>query len=157
MNKILIVLLVWGTAANAASDEARVAFMEGNYSKASVLLMKECNNGDAEAYTLLGRVYEKEQKFSKAVEYSEKGCRAGDMTGCYNAGVFYTIGHQGVEKNYSKAKKLLKKACERGQIDSCSFLGYVYQKTQDYSKAKKFYQKGCNGGDDLACKILKRM
>ena len=50
----------------------------------------------------------------------QSACDAGDVRGCYNLGVSYANGQDGVEQDYKKASELFLKACKADDISGRS-------------------------------------
>lgn len=50
----------------------------------------------------------------------QDACDSGDTRSCYNLGVSYANGQDGVEQDYKKASELFLKACEAGDISGRS-------------------------------------
>ncbi len=90
-----------------------------------------------------------------AAKLFKKACDGGSATGCYNLGLLYNYGGQGVRHNYFTAAKLYKKACDSGNINGCVNLGVYYDDglgvRHNYVTAAKLYKKACDGGDAIGC------
>lgn len=83
----------------------------------------------AKDYFELGIEAYKISDFTKAAEYSEKGCELKEGTACNNLGVLYENG-RGVKQNFSKAAEYYKKGCELNFGKACNNLGVLYKKGQ---------------------------
>jgi len=92
----------------------------------------------------------------EALKLSED-CKAGDASGCYNAGWLYRQG-DGVEKDDALAFVLFTQACNGGNEHGCTHLGVMYAEgkvvEQDDRQAYTLYKKGCLGGKALGCTNL---
>jgi len=93
--------------------------------------------------------------YTKAAELFKKSCDMGNVSGCYNLGIFYDNG-QGVRQSYVKAAELFKKSCDMGVAAGCYNLGILYDNgqgvRQSYVKAKEFFGKACDMGFEIGCK-----
>ena len=85
----------------------------------------------------------------------QDACHSGDTISCYNLGVSYANGQDGVEQDYKKASELYSKACEMGNANGCYNLGVSYTNgrgvKQDCKKAIKLYSKACDMGFQPGC------
>ena len=94
--------------------------------------------------------------YAKAAKLYRKACDMGNADGCYNLGVFYRDGQQGVKQSYVKAAELFRKSCDLGRDDGCNNLGVLYVKgkgvRKDYIKAAELFKKACNSGLKMGCK-----
>ncbi len=114
------------------------------------LYEKECNQGDADACTMLGILYAKGDGVAKdiqrAIELYRKACDAGDAWGCNNLAFKYKNGN-GLKKDMKQAANLFEKACLAGNGPSCNQAGRLYERgngvTKDQRRAVYFYEKGC--------------
>ena len=57
--------------------------------------------------------------YKKANELFLKACEANYARSCYNLGVSYANGQDGVELDYKKASELYSKACDMGLKQGC--------------------------------------
>ncbi len=73
----------------------------------------------------------------------QDACNSGDTISCYNLGVSYANGQDGVEQDYQKANKLYYMACNNKIGDGCLGLGNLYNDgrgvKQDNKKANELY------------------
>ena len=89
------------------------AYARGDFSLALRAFTPLANQGNAEAQTLIGNLYEnglgviKDEKL--ALDWYEKAGKAGDAKGQHNAGIFYYTG-RGVAVNYPAAYEWFLKA-----------------------------------------------
>jgi len=99
-------------------------------------------------------------------------CKAGDASGCYNAGWLYREG-SGVKRDDALAFVLFTKACDGGNEHGCTHLGVMYAEgkvvaqddNQAYSLYKKgclggkavYYTQGCDGGDQAGCRNAQKL
>lgn len=85
----------------------------------------------------------------------QSACDSGDTISCYNLGVSYANGQDGVEQDYKKAVELFAKACEANYAKGCYNLGGSYYNgqgvKQDLSKASELYAKACDMGYANGC------
>ncbi|MDA1332311.1 MAG: hypothetical protein O3A65_07520 [Proteobacteria bacterium] len=80
----------------------------------------------------------------------KRDCDNGDSNACFNLGLVYYTGGEGITQDYFKAAAYSQKGCEGGEALACYNLGLAYENgngvTQDYSKAIEAYKKGYSGG-----------
>ena len=119
---------VW---ADAESDAINgwAAYFDGNFSEAVKWFRKAAEQGDADAHTILGEMYEKgkgvRQDYAEAVKWYRKAAEQGDVDAQSNLGVMYYNG-KGVTQDYTEAVKWYRKAAEQGSAKAQFNLGNGY-------------------------------
>lgn len=100
-----------------SNDPAYDAYDQGKFLTALDLAEKAARNGDAQAYTLIGRIYAEglavPQNYATAAKAYAMGSQLGDIESTFSLGALYVQG-QGVEKNYDTAAKLFETAALKG-------------------------------------------
>lgn len=137
--------LKWLTA-SMDFNEAGIAYEEGDYKKAFLLLEKSAKLGHARAQYNLAVMYDNGLGVAtnpkKAFDWYRKAAEQGNDDAQFNMGVAYTLGIV-VNKNYDKALDWYYKAAEQGQSDAQNNLGVMYDNgvgvKQDYQKAESWY------------------
>jgi hypothetical protein len=122
---------------------------------------KACDNGDAEACTNFGYMYEAgkgvKQDYRRAADLYKKACDGGNALGCNSLGGMY-VTCKGVKQDYRRAADLYKKACDGGNALGCANLGWMHDTgkgvAQDYPRAIELYKKACDGGNAAGCANL---
>ncbi len=103
--------------AKAGSDPAYEAYDQGKYLTALELAEKAARAGEAQAYTLIGRIYAEglavAQNYATAAKAYAKGAELGDIEAAFSLGALYAQG-QGVDANYDTAAKLFETAALKG-------------------------------------------
>lgn len=108
--------------------------------------LKAAQDGSAKACNNLGKIYEKEGNYSKALKMYKNGLEFEERpTLLYNLGHAYLNDDFG-EKNPKEAEKLLLKAAEQGFGLACTELSYFYINEEynffDISKSEYWINKG---------------
>jgi len=103
----------------------------------------DCEHGKGAACTQLGLLYEKgehvERDEARAFELYDKGCRAGDLGGCFGTAQTLRL-HDKPDRN--RAVDLTRTACLE-ESQSCHAL--------DFTRSYAELEEACNNGDDSAC------
>ncbi|MFM9943423.1 MAG: tetratricopeptide repeat protein [Hyphomicrobiaceae bacterium] len=101
----------------ASTDPAYDAYDQGKYLTALELAEKAARNGEAQAFTLIGRIHAEglavPQNYATAAKAYAKGVELGDIEAAFSLGALYAQG-QGVELNYDTAAKLFETAALKG-------------------------------------------
>jgi TPR repeat protein len=120
---------VW---ADAESDFVKgwFAHMDGDFTEALKWYRKAAEQGDAEAQTYLGGMYESgegvTQDSAEAVKWYRKAAEQGYATAQTYLGRHYN--GEGVTQDYAEAVKWLRKAAEQGDEEAQNNLGWMYEK-----------------------------
>ncbi|RAW96291.1 MULTISPECIES: tetratricopeptide repeat protein [unclassified Photorhabdus] len=96
-------------------------------------LEKQAQNGSADAYFLLGKLYtdnslkESERDYQKAIAYYGKALELdkNHAESLYNLGIIYSFGY-GVQEDQIKANDLLKRSGDSGIINGYQIIGVNY-------------------------------
>ena len=97
--------------------------IQGKYTEAAKLFVKECNEGNANSCGVYAFYLD-----PKSPDY-------------------------GVKKDEKKALKYYEKACNLKDAQSCTIIGRKYYEKGKITLAKKYLKKGCNLKDFVACKV----
>jgi TPR repeat protein len=132
--------------------------------KASELIRKAADQGNARAQTNLGGFYQKglgvPKDLGKAAELYQKAVDQGLAVAENNLGKLYQNG-LGVTKDSAKAAELYQKAADQGDAAAQNNLGYLYENGDgvptDFAKAEQLYQKAADQGNQAAIANLKRL
>lgn len=142
--KLLLVLLVSaaGSALAGPFEDGEAAFNKGDYEAALRSWRPLAEQGDAEAQTSIGVMYENgigvQQDYQQAVFWYRQAADQGYAVAQYNLGVVYGDG-SGVQQDYQQAASWYRKAAEQGYAGAQHNLGIMYAKghgvPQDYAAA----------------------
>ena len=119
-------------SASVSGDQlaaGKSAYTRGDYSLAFRAFTPLANEGNAEAQTFIGSLYEnglgviKDEK--NALDWYEKAGKAGNAKGQHNAGIFYYTG-RGVAVNYPAAYEWFLKATSADYAPSQYMIGLMY-------------------------------
>ncbi|SMX28849.1 Putative beta-lactamase HcpC precursor [Pelagimonas phthalicica] len=120
-------------------------FSEVNSAKAKAACEKALSlvPDDPTAITLLGRAYDAEENYTKAIELYQRGADLGNTTAMNNLGAKFEQG-SGVSRSYEKAFELYQQAASQGHVFATINLGVLYQHgkgvPQSDEKAVEYYQ-----------------
>lgn len=98
------------------------------------------DNGNMEATFNLGRIYEKEGDFDKAIFFYERGVENNNLASQDNLANMYLDG-RGVSKNLTKAEALYLAALSNGSKLSNRNLAVLYKEDKQYEKSIKFFKE----------------
>jgi TPR repeat protein len=111
-------------------EDAKAANARNDYSTALRLLRPMADQGNAEAQTSLGLMYESGEgvplDYVEAVKWFRRAAEQGNVFGQYSMGRMYTSG-EGTAKDLSEAAKWFRKAAEQGSSLSQLNLGVQYE------------------------------
>ena len=127
--------------------------IEKNYSKAAAIFNRFAEQGNLEAQTLLGIIYENgegvSQDYSKACYWYQKAAEKNDTNALFRLGRMFDRG-QGVSQDYTKAAEYFLKAAEQGHAYAQYNIGSMYEDgegvEQDSVKAVAWFRKAAEQG-----------
>ena len=131
--KIIILgsLLGGVNSAWASLDDAVQAYLRAEYNKAATLLRPVAEQGDAQAQTYMGLLYEKgdgvPQDYVEAVKWYRLAAEQGKADAQYYLGNMYRNGN-GVPQDEAEAVIWYSKAAEQGKSTAQYSLGEIYAK-----------------------------
>lgn len=135
--------------------------------KAVNILIKPCEDENADACALLSRIYDKGLGVAQSVYlylgYANKACNFGDIDICYDLGVKYYRGNgQFMPKDVMKAFYLFKKTCDKGKLEGCNNLAVIYNNgkngvPKNLTLAKSLFEDACKNGYKPSCENLKKI
>ena len=136
---IILGLLLTGVNPTWASvDDAVQAYLRGEFSKAVVLLRPVAEQGDAQAQTYMGLLYERGQGIPQDYAESTKWFRLAAEQGKADAQYYLGNMYREVDgsKDYAEAVIWYRKAAEQGKAEAQNKLGEMYAKGQGVNKDK---------------------
>jgi TPR repeat protein len=93
--------------------------------------------------------------YARAVELWTGACGGGETIACYNAGLVYLDGADGVARDGRRAAGLFRQACDGGEAAGCFNLGAMYGTgdgiPRDPGKSAALFRQACDGGAETAC------
>ena len=143
---LLFTISIGVTAFGGQYEDAKAAFIRGDYEEAYRLIKPLAEQGDADAQWNLGSMYALgqgvPQDYTKAVKWFRKAAEHGNAEAQSNLGFMYKIG-RGVPQDDTEAVKWYRKAAEQGLADAQYNLGVMYAKgqgvPQDYILAHMWF------------------
>jgi len=144
------------------------AYQKGDYAKALREWRPLAEQGDANAQSNLGQMYQHGrgvvQDYEEALKWFRKSAEQRGADGQYNLGQLYLQGH-GVAQNYSEAFKWYRRSAEQGHAKAQVALGEMYAKgrgvAQDFVFAHMWFNIAASAGFSEAIKnrdiIARRM
>ena len=143
-------------SASVSGDQlaaGKSAYTRGDYSLAFRAFTPLANEGNAEAQTFIGSLYEnglgviKDEK--NALDWYEKAGKAGNAKGQHNAGIFYYTG-RGVAVNYPAAYEWFLKATNNDYAPSQYMIGLMYHQGHgvaiNFERARTWFLKAAKQG-----------
>ena len=143
---LIIPLLITGLAVAGPFEDATKAFIRGDYKTAYRLFKPLAEQGNDDAQTNLGVMYEKSkgvpQDYAEAAKWYRKAAEQGNASAQFNLGLMFSKG-QGVPRDNAEAAEWFRKAAEQGVADAQHNLGVMYAKgqgvPQDYVLAHMWF------------------
>ena len=128
---ILGLLLTGVNSAWASVDDAVQAYLRGEFNKAVVLLRPAAEQGDAQAQTYMGLLYERgkgvPRDYAESVKWYRLAAEQGKADAQYYLGNMYRNGN-GVPQDEAEAVIWYRKAAEQGKSAAQNSLGEIYAK-----------------------------
>lgn len=118
-----------------AQYELSICYGRGNgvrqdYTEAFKWAMVSAKQGYAPAEGTVGSCYRAgkgvEQNIEEAIKWIQRAADKGDMTACWNRGLFYLTGEYGAEQNLEKAAIYIRQAADAGHVQACRIIGIMY-------------------------------
>ena len=139
----------------ASIDDAVQAYLRGEYNKAVMLLRPIAEQGDAQAQTYMGVLYERgkgvPQDYAESVKWYRLASEQGKADAQNYLGNMYSKGN-GVSQDYAEAVTWYRKAAEQGKKAAQYNLGKVYANGEgvkkDYVKAYMWFNVAAISGHD---------
>jgi uncharacterized protein len=129
-------------------------FQVKNYAESAKWWRKAANQGNVEAQTYLGILYDQGEGIAQDVTESVKWWRKAALQGNSHAQILLGASYQegrGVAKDYAEAVKWYRAAANQGSAGAQLDLGDCYMKgkgvTKDYAEAANWIQKAADQGD----------
>jgi hypothetical protein len=137
---------------NVQLQQGTAAYETGDYNEAFRLLQPLAEQGNAQAQSILGWLYENgegvTQDDKQALEWYQKAANQGFAEAQYNLGNMYH------DKDNEQAVFWYKKAAQQGDIGAQFTLGWMYDTglgvTRDEKQAVMWYQKAANQGHAMS-------
>jgi uncharacterized protein len=134
-------------------EEARSAFVRGDYAIALRLWRSLADQGNAEAQFNLGFMYADgqsvPQNYSEAAKWFRLAAAQGDPAAQFNLGLMYDKG-DGVAQNFAEAAKWYRLAADQGVAGAQFNLGVMYfwgrGAPQNFAEAAKWYRLAADQG-----------
>lgn len=155
----VVIVLCLGLVHAWADDETQCGklYQAGQYSQAFPACNQDAEQGDIDAYFILGEMYYKgmgvKQDYTDAAKWYHKAADRGYADAQFILGSIYEEG-KGVKQDYADAAKWYHKAADQGFSVAQFVLGEMYYKgmgvKQGYTDAVKWYHKAAEQGDLLA-------
>lgn len=139
-------------------QKAHKAYNEGDYNTAFEIYTQLSDNGDADAQTSLGYMYQNEQGCqkdeAKTLELYTKAAEASQPYALFNLAILYGNGIGGVAHDQFKAHELHMEAAIREVVPAMYEVALMLERglgcTQNYSEAAFWYEEGAKRGS-LEC------
>lgn len=126
---LIIPLFIAGLAIAGPFEDATKAFIRGDYKTAYRLFKPLAEQGNDDAQTNLGVMYEKgkgiPQDYAVAAKWYRKAAEQGNASAQFNLGLLFSKG-RGVPQDNAGAAKWFRKAAEQGDADAQLIIGNMY-------------------------------
>lgn len=161
---LLLLPLCLSQPVRAGVDEAKAAYIRGNYEKALAEVKPLAAQGNPEAQWFLANLYLKGLGIPKdpklAFTWFEKSALQGYDKAEHALGLMYSRGY-GVKKDFPQAVYWYQKAADHGYAESQNNLGLKYEYGQgvprNYEKAAEWFRKAAQQGHAKSQMNLGRM
>lgn len=143
-------------------DDARLAYIDGDFEAALEVLLPAALAGDPNAQNIVGDAFDGgngvERDHEKAREWWTKAADLGFSKAQYNLGRMLSAGRDGLSPDYELAQDYLTKAAAQGNGDALNELGLMHAlgrgQTVDLPKAVEFYRRGAELGSRVSLSNL---
>jgi TPR repeat protein len=140
-----------------ALTKGKAAFDRMDYVEAIRWYRPAADQGNAEAETYIGYLYEKgfgvTKDYAEALRWYRKAADQGRASAQRNIGNFYEQG-LGVPRDYSEAMRWYRQAADQGNAGAQTNTGYLYEHglgvTQNYLEALRWYRMAADHGQATA-------
>jgi len=144
-------------AAEKGFQQARAAFVAGDYSRAKRLLSKAAAAGEVPAMVDLAYIYDRglgvKADLPKAVHWYRAAADAGSSVAMYDLGICYQRG-KGLMRNYKEAARWYQKAAAAGVPQAMYALGRLYflghGVARSYADSALWYKRAAKLGNGTA-------
>ncbi len=151
MKKMIFISILAACAFAGNFEDGLKAYGGSNFKEALAKFEAGCLANDVKSCVKVGAIYQLGKTAlpnpSKALEYYNKACEAGEVEGCSAAGGLY------LNTEPQKARELFNKACEKNDGYSCEMVGSILIEAKEFKKAYEFLVKGCELGDKMSCEF----
>ena len=110
---LFLIILVFFTAACSQNEDPYQAYANGNYEIAKTKLVPLAEEGDVQAMTYLGAIYQMDQNYVEAIKHYTTAAEQNYAPAQYNLGVILHEG-LGIKQNLSEAYGWFYLAIEQG-------------------------------------------
>jgi uncharacterized protein len=153
----VLALTLSGVAMAGPLEDGSAAYQKGDYPAAMSYWRPLAEQGNAEAQTDLGTMYDKghgvPQDYAQAMIWYRKAADQGDANAQNDLGVVYYLGH-GVPQDSAQAEIWFHKAADQGDASAQFNLGVTYANgrgvPQDYVKAHMWFSLAASRAEDPA-------
>jgi TPR repeat protein len=153
---VLGFLLACVIPAGAGVDDAVQAYLRGEFDKAAILLRPVAEQGNAQAQTYMGILYEQgegvPQDYAESVKWYRLAAEQGMADAQYYLGNMYRNGN-GVPKDEAEAVVWYTKAAEQGKAAAQNSLGELYARgkgsvKRDYVASYMWFNVAATSGNE---------
>ena len=152
------------TSSQADFQAGLAAYLRKDYATALQELEPLAEQGNSEAQSILGTMYEDgkgvSRDYAEAAKWYRKAAEQGDAGAQHNLGWLYSKG-LGVQRDLAEAFGWLRKAAENGDVGAQVNLGITYENgegvAQNYAEAAKWYRKAAERDHAAAQNFLGAM
>jgi uncharacterized protein len=156
---LTFLFLFSGSVFGGDYQDATDAYKRKDYETAYKLFLPLAEQGNTQAQSNLGLMYDKGQGVpqddKEAVKWYRLSAEQGNATGQYNLGIMYSKG-QGVTQDYKEAVRLYRLSAEQGNAGGQLNLGFMYTRgkgvLQDYALAHMWFNLSGSNGNKQAVK-----
>lgn len=153
-----------------AQYELAICYGRGNsvpqdYTEAFKWAMASAKQGYAPAEGTVGSCYQAgkgvEQNIEEAIKWIQRAADKGDMSACWNRGLFYLTGAYGAEQNLEKAAIYIRQAADAGHVQACRTMGIMHLRgdgvPRDMELGRQWLEKAAAQSDAESEVLLARM
>ncbi|MEP5154177.1 tetratricopeptide repeat protein [Planktotalea sp.] len=153
---LAVPLPAFAAPTQAEVDQARLAYINGEYETSLKVFHEAAEDGNAMALNILGAAYEDgngvDQDVTKAIDFFERAAKAGEVRGRYNLGALFAFGSGDVPADRARAKREFGLAAAAGYAPAMTALGQLRERADppDHEAAVDWYEKAHERGDVIA-------
>lgn len=159
---LISVVLACAPALAGPVDDARLAYIEGDYEAALEVLLPAAEAGDANAQNIVGDAFNSgngvQRDPAMALDWWGRSAAQGFSKAQYNLGRLLAVGGEGVPADTTRAETLFQAAMDQGNADAFNEMALLHAfgrgRPVDLAKALEFYRLGHARGSRIATSNL---
>lgn len=165
---VFVTFYIAQVSADGIPDKCQIFYDDAAYKQAYIACLPLAVNGDVNAQTIIGELYDLGRGVDKDVEQARRWWQQAADNGHLEAQNFLALKYyyggtvlgkeDGWPQDYSKAMKIWRESAEKGVVTSQFMVGMMYHLgqgvPQDYAKSYAWMKLAYQGGYKLALEVI---